>query len=47
MTHLSWGEAKAWVAHETLLGAVMTLERERVTSGVPKFRIKIQSQVPK
>lgn len=41
MTHLRWGEAKSWVARSSLLGAVMTLDRERAPDGVPKFRIRI------
>lgn len=41
MTHLRWGEAKTWVADRTLLGAILSLYRERNPQGVPRFRISI------
>lgn len=44
MTHLRWGEAKNWVARRNLLGAVLTLDRQRNPDGIPKFRIRIDRQ---
>lgn len=41
MTHLRWGEAKAWVADPALLHGTLRLYRERDPQSAPKFRIAI------